>query len=242
MNTDMPAMLEVKWAYTEFALPWAPGGSIMRLGAQPFTVTHKLSALATGDFPGIFTSIVITPNVRVNLTYAAIEERSTGVGDGFFRGDDFAVIASVDLTPFKGLDLRPLFAWAQLNGATSSSTRQGRGGLAASTANFPTGGIGTIAPINTSLAAPTAAVTLNPVNGGSAIENRYTIGLDTKWTYGPFYLDPTVFYQWGNRQFVVPGTATVPCTLRVPSALPVVSTLSRSIPGSKARTRCRSRT
>jgi len=214
INTDMPASLEVKWAYTEFALPWAPAGSIMRLGAQPFTVTHKLSALATGDFPGIFTSIVITPSIKINLTYAAIEERSTGVGDGFFRGDDFAVIGSVDLTPFKGIDLRPLFAWAQLNGATSSSTRQGRGGLAASTANFPTGGIGTIVPINQAgnPTAGAAAVTLNPANGGSAIENRYTVGLDAKWTFGPFYMDPTVMYQWGNRQFVVPGTATVPCT------------------------------
>src|SRR5206468_234098 len=141
MNTDMPAMLEVKWAYTEFALPWATAGSIMRLGAQPFTVTHKLSALATGDFPGVFTSIVITPNVRVNLTYAAIEERSTGVSDGFFRGDDFAIIGSVDISPFKGLDLRPLFAYTYINGATSSSTRQGRGGLGAGANIFPTSGI-----------------------------------------------------------------------------------------------------
>src|SRR5207245_2578738 len=141
INTDMPASLEVKWAYTEFALPWAPAGSIMRLGAQPFTVTHKLSALATGDFPGVFVSIALTPNIKINLTYAAIEERSTGVGDGFFRGDDFAIIASVDITPFKGLDLRPLFAYTYLDGATSSSTRQGRGGLGAGANIFPTSGI-----------------------------------------------------------------------------------------------------
>src|SRR5262249_15756682 len=29
LNTDFPASIEIKWAYTEFALPWAPTGSIM---------------------------------------------------------------------------------------------------------------------------------------------------------------------------------------------------------------------
>src|SRR5712691_7321021 len=147
MNTDFPASLEVKWAYTEFAIPWAPAGSIMRLGAQPFTVTHKLSALATGDFPGAYVSVVLTPQIKVNLTYAAIEEAGTGVADGFFRGDDFAFIASVDVSPFKGLELRPLYAYAYMNGATSTSTRQGRGGLSAAASTFPTGGTGTLAPI-----------------------------------------------------------------------------------------------
>jgi len=217
MNTDMPASIEIKWAYTEFALPWAPSGSIMRLGAQPFTVTHKLSALATGDFPGVYISIPITPAFKVNLTYAQIEEASTGVGDGFFRGDDFAFIASVDISPFKGLDLRPLYAYTYLNGATSSSTRQGRGGLSASAANFPTGGINATAapfiPVSGGVAggAP-GALTVNPANGGSAIEERHTVGIDAKWTFGPFYFDPTFLYQFGHRDFIVPATATVPCT------------------------------
>ena len=209
MNTDVPASLEVKWAYTEFALPWAPAGSIMRLGAQPFTVTHKLSALATGDFPGAYVSIALTPQIKVNLTYAQIEEQSTGVADGFFRGDDFAFIGSVDISPFKGLDLRPLYAYLYVNGATSTDVRSGRGGLAVGAAQFPTTGLGTLVP-----GAGTTAANFPVIlpNGGSAIEERHTIGLDAKWTYGPFYLDPTFLYQWGHRDFVVPTTVTVPCT------------------------------
>src|SRR5712691_1448958 len=164
LNTDMPASLEIKWAYTEFAIPWAPGGSIMRLGAQPFTVTHKLSALATGDFPGAYVSVVLTPQIKVNLTYAAIEEAGTGVADGFFRGDDFAFIASVDVSPFKGLDLRPLYAYAYFNGATSSSARQARGGLSAAASTFPTGGTGTLVPIGSN----TSTVTAGTANSGAA--------------------------------------------------------------------------
>src|SRR4029450_11984194 len=29
-------------------------------------------------------------------------------------------------------------------------------------------------------------------------EDRYTIGLDTRWRVGAFGLDPTIFYQWGR--------------------------------------------
>ena len=226
LNTDFPASLEVKWAYTEFALPWAPAGSIMRLGAQPFTVTHKLAVLATGDFPGVHTSIVLTPGIKLNLTYAQIEESASGVADGFFRGDDFAFIASLDLSPFKGLDLRPIYAYAYFNGATSTAARQGTGGLAVGTAQFPTQGLGTFVAENTAATAVgNATFTSFPPNGGSAIEIRHTIGLDAKWTVGPFYLDPTIFYQWGHRDFVVPGSVTVPCTS------PLVSAAAGNVPG-----------
>lgn len=214
VNTDMPGMIEIKWAYTEFALPWAPAGSIMRLGAQPWTVTHKLAVLATGDFAGLYTSIALTPNIKLNFTYTQIEEGDTGVADGFIRGDDFAIFVSADISPFKGLDLRPIFSYAELLGNTNTSTRQSRGGLASSSAAsagaFPLRGVTTVnaAGGTAAVAAATQSqANLTVVPGlGTAVEHRYTVGLDAKWTAGPFYLDPTLFYQWGQRSFVVPTT------------------------------------
>src|SRR2546429_5270989 len=41
-------------------------------------------------------------------TYTQIEEGNTGFADGFIRGDDFAIFVSADISPFKGLDLRPI--------------------------------------------------------------------------------------------------------------------------------------
>ena len=227
VNTDMPGMIEIKWAYTEFALPWAPAGSIMRLGAQPWTVTHKLAVLATGDFAGLYTSIALTPNIKLNFTYTQIEEGDTGFADGFIRGDDFAIFVSADVSPFKGLDLRPIFSYAELLGNTNTSTRQSRGGLASSSAAspgaFPYQGFTTTNAVGSAGAAATPGQpNLTVVPGlGTAVEHRYTVGLDAKWTAGPFYLDPTVFYQWGTRSFTPPSTvqtstcANVGCTALV---------------------------
>ncbi|OLB97303.1 MAG: hypothetical protein AUH30_10595 [Candidatus Rokubacteria bacterium 13_1_40CM_68_15] len=212
VNTDMPGMIEIKWAYTEFALPWAPAGSIMRLGAQPWTVTHKLAVLATGDFAGLYTSIALTPQIKLNFTYTQIEEQNTGVADGFIRGDDFAIFVSADISPFKGLDLRPIYSFAELMGNTNTSVRQSRGGLASSSAAsggaFPVRGVTTVNAVASAGAAVTPGQpNLTVVPGlGTAIEHRHTVGLDAKWTLGPFYLDPTVLYQWGTRSFVVPTT------------------------------------
>src|SRR5205823_10112155 len=175
------------WAYTEFALPWAPAGSIMRLGAQPWTVTHKLAVLATGDFAGLYTSIAITPQIKLNFTYTQIEEGNTGFADGFVRGDDFAIFVSADVSPFKGLDLRPIFSYAELLGNTNTSTRQSRGGLASSSAAsagaFPLRGVTTVNAVASagSNANSVGVPNLTVVPGlGTAVEHRYTVGLDAK--------------------------------------------------------------
>jgi len=39
--------------------------------------------------------------------------------------------------------------------------------------------------------------------GGSTVENRYTIGIDSRWRFGAFSLDPTFFYQFGNREMIL---------------------------------------
>jgi hypothetical protein len=180
----------VKWLYTEFEAPLIPVPTLVRLGAQPFgaLANYKLATYANGDFPGVSVSATITPNVRLDLTYVAVEEKLIGTqhGQGIaldqIRGDDFAVIVSPSITPFKGLDIKPMYSYFYASGTTSGNARQGRGGVNTST-NFT-----------------------NPVPGQWNVnEDRSTVGIDARFRSGPFSFDPTVLYQFGDRHAV--GTA-----------------------------------
>jgi hypothetical protein len=192
LNTDTQGVIEVKWAYTEFMMPLVPVPTTVRLGAQPWQAQYKLAALANGDFAGVHVTSAVTPMVRVNATYAQVEEASTGPKDAFVRGDDFATVFSVEITPFKGLDIRPLFSYAHFNGITNGAARQARGGVNPGlTANFAT-----------------CPGTAGPATGGcstvtsSSLEDRFTVGVDARWRFGAFSLDPTFFYQFGSRDQV----------------------------------------
>ncbi|MBI1846356.1 MAG: hypothetical protein HYR86_05225 [Candidatus Rokubacteria bacterium] len=257
LNTDTQGALEIKWAYTEFDLPWIPWATRVRLGAQPFQVHYKAGLLAQSDFAGLNITSRVSPQLALQFTFAQIEEQSTGAVDNFIRGDDFATFFMVELTPFKGLDIKPLFSYARLVGPTYFGTRfLTKGGQG-------TSGIGPLAtPLNCTgvLAAPAGSVYGNVLAGGTqfgagtnaipvlpcntvmtvpaigavgsgatangnvfpvpnavypvakvgtpsytypdAVEQRYTIGFDSKWRWGAFNLDPTFFYQWGTRQVV----------------------------------------
>ena len=191
LNTDIQGSLELKWAYTEFAVPLIPLPTRVRLGAQPFETQYKTSVLATGDFAGAHVTTQISPILKTNFTFVQLEEASTGPKDNFIRGDDIAIVASIEITPFKGLDLRPIFWYSNNIGVTSGSTRMNRGGIGVNAAVYPT-----------------CPGTTGPGTGGctsgssSAIEDRFTVGLDARWRVGPFSFDPTVFYQFGNREQV----------------------------------------
>ncbi|HEV8353288.1 MAG TPA: hypothetical protein VGR24_03710, partial [bacterium] len=194
LNTDVQGILEIKWAYTEFDLPLIPIPSRMRIGAQPWEVMYKSGVYATGDFAGAHLTNQWTPQVRSHLTFAQSEESSTGPTDNFIRGDDVIIVASVEITPFKGLDLRPIFSYASLIGVTSAATRQNRGGLGSGAAVFPT------------CPGTTGPGTGGCLGGGitSAEENRFTAGIDARWRLGPFSFQPTVLYQFGNRDQISP--------------------------------------
>jgi hypothetical protein len=176
-NTDTPGIIELKWAYTEFLLPLLPVQSVMRVGAQPASVHYKPGVLFHGDFVGIHSSTAITPAVRLNLTFNQVEEESTGARDGFVRGEDIAIIGSVEITPFKGLDIRPIYAYFRAEGVTAGGARNGRGGVANAAAIFP----------------------------NEAVESRHTIGVDARWRFGAFSIEPTIFYQFGSRDLVAGG-------------------------------------
>jgi hypothetical protein len=44
------------------------------------------------------------------------------------------------------------------------------------------------------------------------VENRYTVGIDARWRFGASSLDPTFFYQFGNRELVL----TIPTATHSP--------------------------
>jgi hypothetical protein len=191
LNTDSRGIIEIKWLYVEFPVPLIPIPTTARLGAQPFgaAANYKLAVYANGDFPGVNIVSQVTPNVKIVATYVQVEENLTGTGSknnlsGPFgvastqnRGDDFAYILAPEITPFKGLDIKPMFSMFYAQGTTSSSARTGRGGINTSTAF--TG------PAGNSI--------------GSMNEYRYTTGIDARLRMGPFSFDPTVLYQFGNR-------------------------------------------
>jgi hypothetical protein len=202
LNTDTRGIFEIKWLYVEFPLPLIPVPTTVRLGAQPFgaAATYKLAAYANGDFAGVNLVSQITPNLKLLGTYVAVEENLVGtdtaspndpvtqVPAGILstqvRGDDFAYILSAEITPFKGLDIKPMFSMFYAQGTTSSSARAGRGGLNTTTAYSPTGDV-----------------------RGSMNEYRYTVGADARLRMGPFSLDPTVLYQFGNRAVITPANS-----------------------------------
>jgi hypothetical protein len=182
LNTDTQGSIETKWLYTEFQVPMMPFPTIVRVGAQPFAVQYKLAAYANGDFPGVNIDMNFTPNVKAHFTYVALEENLTGSRRslGFGRGDDWAVIASVEVTPIKGLDIRPIYSFASITGSTTGNQPRN-----------PVGGIG-----------GTPAFTRSAIGGVGGLgmyESRHTIGVDARWRMGPFSLDPTLFYQFGSR-------------------------------------------
>ena len=200
LNTDTQGVIEVKWLYVEFPMPLIPVPTTARVGAQPFgaAANYKLAAYATGDFAGINIVSQVAPNVKILATYVNVEENLVGIdtrssGDpvtqtptGILstqsRGDDFAYILSAEVTPFKGLDIKPMFSMFYAQGTTNGSARAGRGGLNTTTAYAPTGDF-----------------------RGGMNEYRYTAGLDARLRMGPFSLDPTVLYQFGNKAVIAPA-------------------------------------
>ena len=150
INTDVRTIIELKWLYTEFEMPLIPVPTVVRLGAQPFggAANYKLAAYANGDFAGVNIVSTITPNVKLNFTYVAGRGTAHGLHGSrpatgtsswwdFFaqlRGDDFAIIASPEITPIKGLDLKPMYSYFYASGTTNVASRSGRGGVNTTTA------------------------------------------------------------------------------------------------------------
>src|SRR5437867_8805235 len=198
INTDVAGLFEIKWIYTEFDLtgkdslmPFIPVLTVARLGGQPFAslASYKTATYANGDFAGVSTITTFSPTVKLSLAYVIAEDQLAG-GNRLAapartsRGEDYAFIVSPEITPFKGLDIKPLFSWYHVDGQTSSSTRGNHADVR--TAGGTTNGVA-------------AGGTTTTAGDSTQHEERYTVGLDMRWRVGPFGLDPTVYYQWGTR-------------------------------------------
>jgi hypothetical protein len=188
INTDVGGMIEIKWMYTEFDLtgkdslmPFIPVPTVARLGGQPFgTLGNYKVVYANGDFAGVSTVTTFTPALKVNMAYVLAEDEIAGSNRVLRtaanrRGEDFAFIVSPEFTPFKGLDLKPMYSYFHADGATSGSSRRAVTNKAGSPA---------VAPNQ---------------------EDRHTIGLDARFRSGPFSLDPTFMFQFGETTQRVAG-------------------------------------
>jgi hypothetical protein len=200
LNTDVGGMLEVKWIYTEFPLtgkdsllPFIPVETIARAGGQPFgTLANYKVVYANGDFAGLSTVTTFTPSIKTALAWAILEDQLAGSNRGnpatsTSRGEDYALIVSPEFTPVKGLGLKPLFSWFHADGVTASGARHHVVDI-----HFAGG-------TNTTTNSAAALGGGSPAGDPTYHEDRYTIGLDARWRAGPFGLDPTFYYQWGQR-------------------------------------------
>ncbi len=219
LNGDVGGMIEIKWIYTEFPLtgkdsllPFIPVETMARAGGQPFgtLAQYKQSVYANGDFAGVSAITTFAPNIKTNLAYAILEDELAGSNRGnpslkISRGEDYALIFSTDITPLKGLDLKPLLSWMHAGGQTSGAARR-------NLYNPMTAG--------GQLNATAARGTPNPAPAAGSPdyhEDRYTIGIDARWRLGPFGLDPTFYYQWGrvDSQAIVSGAGATGGTKKV---------------------------
>jgi hypothetical protein len=145
--------------------------------------------MATGDYGGVWFSTAIIPTLKYNFTFAQAEERDVGFrasNTNFFRGDDFLIVQSLDIEPFKGLAIRPLWAWYHITGTSFSESR----------CRLACSGL----PFNGAMAAQSQflGLTLPATLGNYALnsqEERHYLGFDARFTAGPFYVDPTFIYE-----------------------------------------------
>jgi hypothetical protein len=252
LNTDVRGdaaggAIEMKWFYTEFdltgkggLLPFIPVTTVARVGGQPFgTLGNYKPVYANGDFAGISAVTTFAPNLRTALTFVnveeevAISERSGTIplapGLGTARatsGDDFAFMFSPEITPFKGLDIKPLYSWFHAEGVTNGNARrtvfyESNGRLLSSNGNVaitgsgatPFGAIGaaglTVPGGSQGTSVPGAAGVLGAAAAYQQTqlhEERHTIGFDMRWRMGPFSFMPTFYYQFGDKEQFVRGS------------------------------------
>jgi hypothetical protein len=202
LNTDVGGMIEIKWIYTEFPLtgkdsllPFIPVETIARAGGQPWgTLANYKIIYANGDFAGVSTITTFAPNLIAKLAYVIVEDQLAGGNRSTAttrtsRGEDWAITVSPEITPFKGLDIKPMYSYFHADGLTNGSSRH---------ALISRGFVQNAAVSNTTNSAATLGGGA-PAGDSTYHEERHTAGIDMRWRSGPFGFDPTILYQWGTR-------------------------------------------
>ncbi len=203
LDTDVAGAVETKWLYLETPitgpgslLPFIPVTTIGRFGGQPSRGhDYKVGMLLSGDFPGAALETTWAPNVRSTLSYVQIAEAIDRVAAPGQK-ESFAIVTSVEVDVFKGLTVKPTYAYAFYNGGNCG------------TANLGTFGFGGInfnsnCPAATTLTANLTGPTTVVGNGGDI--RRHYFGGDVRWTAGPFYVQPTVMFIRGDEDVPAVG-------------------------------------
>ena len=206
INTDVGGMMEIKWIYTEFdltgkdsILPFIPVLTVARAGGQPFgTIANYKIIYGNGDFAGLDLYTTFTPEIKNHLAYVIVEDQLAGGNRAAApgrtsRGEDYAFILSPEITPMKGLDVKPLISWFHADGVTAGASRRN----SVNVKTVGTGAQGTSGSLNSSLGTGTNGVA-GTAGDSTNHEDRYTFGIDARWRMGPFGLDPSIFYQTGT--------------------------------------------
>src|SRR6266851_4034258 len=132
LDTDIQGAVETKWLYVETPvtgpgslLPFIPVTTIARMGGQP-AIGHdyKPGILLSGDIPGVTLSTTWTPNIRSTLTYVQIGE-ALDRGIALNQKDQNAIVASLEVDIFKGLTVKPTFAYAFYDGGNCGPSNLG---------------------------------------------------------------------------------------------------------------------
>ena len=207
INTDVAGLFEIKWIYTEFdltgkdsLLPFIPFLTVARAGGQPFgTIANYKVYYANGDFAGLDLYSTFTPDIKNHFAYVVVEDQLAGGNRALpaartNRGEDYAFIISPEFTPFKGLDMKPMFSWFHADGTTAGAARRNAVNVRTVGGTMNSG----LANGGQTNAAPVAGAGTTAAGDATNHEDRYTVGLDARWRIGAFSLDPTLSYQWGN--------------------------------------------
>src|SRR5262249_4241666 len=136
INTDVAGMFEIKWIYTEFPLtgkdsllPFIPVETMARAGGQPFsTLANYKIVYANGDFAGLSTITRFRQTRSPARAYLVAEAQLAGGNRNIAtartsRGEDYAFIISPEFTPFKGLDIKPMYSYFHVDGQTAGTAR-----------------------------------------------------------------------------------------------------------------------
>jgi len=87
LNTDVGAMIEIRWIYTEFdltgkdgILPFIPVATRARAGGQPSgeLASYKLASYFSADFAGVSAVTTFTPDIKSNLVFVVVEDQLAG--------------------------------------------------------------------------------------------------------------------------------------------------------------------
>jgi hypothetical protein len=186
LDTDIPGVVETKWLYLETPImgpgslmPFVPVSTLMRAGGQPARGhDYKPGILFSGDFPGVTFESTWAPNLKSTVTYAQIGEGLNGVIAPIraTNNEDWAILASAEFELFKGFTIKPTYAYSEHTCGNTGTTN-----------------LGTEAKngFNPNVCDNTTVLRFDTI--------RHTMGGDATFTAGPFTVQPTLLYQFGEQ-------------------------------------------